>query len=127
MRTRSGQQGLSLLGWLVVMFVAGIFISTGLTLAPLYMDSWTIQKAVQSVAESQRRNTQSPTEVRKAIAMQFMTNRVDGIKAQDIKISKEKGVMIIDATYEKRVPLFYNVDAVVKFDHLVFEVTPSGN
>jgi hypothetical protein len=41
---------------------------------------------------------------------------------KDIKISTDKTGIIIDARYEKRVPIMFNVDAVVHFDDAQFLV-----
>lgn len=127
MKTRFSQQGLSMLSWMSILFVVSFFVTCAVKLTPVYMDSWTVKSVIESVAAKQKIETQSPEKIRSAIALQFMTNRVEAIKARDIKITREKGKVIIDANYEKRVPLMYNVDAVVKFDKLYIEITPSAS
>ena len=44
----------------------------------------------------------------------------------DIAIYPERGVIVVDARYEARFPLFWVLDGVMKFDDLVIETTPVG-
>lgn len=126
MNTRSNQQGLSMLGWLVILFVVTFFITCAVKILPLYIDSWTLENSIENVVDKQALSTGSTEEIRSAIDRQFVTNRVDVMKARDLKIERKQGKIIIDATYERRTPLFYNIDVVVKFDHLIFELVPTG-
>jgi Tfp pilus assembly major pilin PilA len=127
MKTRSSQQGMSLLSWMVVIFVVSILVTVVVKLVPVYMDSLTVKSIVEDVASQQKLNSNSTREIRKALESQFMVNRVEAITAKDVKIIKEKGKIFLNANYEKRVPVMYNVDAVVKFENLVFEVTPASS
>lgn len=126
MKARSDQQGMSLLSWMVVLFVVSLLVTCLVKLVPVYMDSYTVKSIVESIATKEKLNSSSTRDIRKALESQFMVNRVEAIKAKDIKITRDKGKVFINANYEKRVPILYNVDAVVKFENFVFEVTPSS-
>jgi hypothetical protein len=125
MKTRFSQQGLSMTGWMAVLFVVAIFVTCAVKIIPLYMDAWTAKTAIENVVEKQREKTGSVREIRSSISRQFNANRVEVLKAKKLKITKTKGKIVIDANYEKREPLFYNIDVVVKFDDLTFEITPN--
>jgi hypothetical protein len=125
MKTRFSQQGLSMTGWMAVLFVIAIFVTCAVKILPLYLDAWTARTAIENVVEKQREKTESIKAIRSAINRQFTANRIETLKVKDIKITKTKGKVIIDAHYEKRESLFYNIDVVVKFDDLVFEITPN--
>ncbi len=125
MNTPFKQQGLSMLAWLVILFTVSIFVTCAVKLSPLYLDAWTVRSVIENVVKKQTVNTESPALIRKAISRQFTANRIETIKLRDIKIIRDKGKITIDARYEKRVALFYNIDAVVKFDDLLFELVPS--
>ena len=43
-----------------------------------------------------------------------------------IEVYRERGVVVIDANYEKRFPLFWILDGVMRFDDLVVETRPTG-
>ncbi|MDB4470818.1 DUF4845 domain-containing protein [Deltaproteobacteria bacterium] len=125
MKTPFSQQGLSMTGWLAVLFVVGIFVTCAVKITPLYIDSWTAQTAIENVVEDQQGKTQPISAIRSSLSRQFIANRIEVLNAKKMKISKKKGKIVIDARYEKRVPLFYNIDVVVKFDQLIYEIVPS--
>jgi len=48
------------------------------------------------------------------------------VSAEDIAVYKERGVVVIDANYEKRFALFWILDGVLKFEDLKVETAPTG-
>ena len=50
----------------------------------------------------------------------FNTNQIYAIKIGDVEIYREKGNTYIDANYEARIPIAGRIDAVLKFDDLLF-------
>jgi hypothetical protein len=126
MKTRFSQQGLSMTGWMAVLFVISFFITCAVKITPLYLDAWTAQTAIENVVNKQRENTESIKAIRSAIGRQFLANRVKVVNPRTMKITKKNGKVIIDARYEQREPLFYNIDVVIKFDHLLYEITPNS-
>ncbi len=52
------------------------------------------------------------------------TNQIRDIRIDDIEVYREQGVIVIDANYEKRFPLFWILDGVIVFDDLVVETRP---
>ena len=52
------------------------------------------------------------------------TNQIRDIPIDDIEVYRQQGVILIDANYEKRFPLFWILDGVIVFDDLVVETRP---
>lgn len=125
MRIRFSQHGMSMLSLMVMLLIISFVVTCSVKLVPLYIDSWQVKKCIDNVVVKQRERTESFTEIRKAIDRQFTANRIEAIAVKDIKITKNKGKLLINANYEKRVALFYNIDVVVKFDNLAYEIEPS--
>jgi len=91
MKTRFSQQGLSMTGWLAVLFVVATYVTCAVKILPLYLDAWTAQTAIENVIEKHLEKTGSITEIRRDIGRQFDANRVEILKAKKIKISKNNG------------------------------------
>lgn len=110
------QKGMSMLGILVVLLVVGTLGTATVRLAPVYLDNWTLSRILEGVVKEQSGTATSPAQVRKIISRHFVTNRIEVLSVRDLKISNQDEGVVIDASYEKRVPLMFNVDAVVKFE-----------
>ena len=57
-------------------------------------------------------------DIRRRVAMMFNTNQIYDLAPKDVEVFRKDGVTYIDASYEKRVPIMGNIDAVMKFDDL---------
>ncbi len=121
MKSHKRQGGLSSISILIILLVAVFFGTCAVKLIPVYLESFTVERAVSSVAEQAKGAMWGRTEIRSSLQKQFQVNRVEALKPQDVKVMRKDGKTTIDATYEKRVPLMFNIDAVVKFDQLIYE------
>ncbi|HUH37410.1 MAG TPA: DUF4845 domain-containing protein [Spongiibacteraceae bacterium] len=116
------QRGLGAIGWMLVLLIASFFLTCSLTLLPVYFDAYEIRSILTDLTKDPEARRADTHKLRSILQRRFDTNRVEAIKGRDVKIAQKKGQMIIDATYEVRKPLIMNIDVVVKFDDLVFEV-----
>jgi hypothetical protein len=119
----SRQRGLGIIQWAVIISVAGLLGLCAFRLVPIYLDHITIRQVVKNAALDPASQEMTASEIRKSMQGAFLTNRIETIDLRDIKFKTERNVIIMDARYEVRVPLIYNIDAVVKFDNLVYEIT----
>ena len=126
MNTVFRQHGLSMLSILTILFIGSFILLCSSKLIPLYIDAWTIDKAIKKGVESGEFSSLSAGQIKSKLTNKFDMNRVEALKVSDIQIKRLKnGEMSIDASYEKRVPLIQNIDVVVKFDNLTYQF--SGN
>lgn len=121
MRFRHSQQGLSSVSIILIILVAVFFGTCAIKLFPVYTESMTVKKAVEITVEQAKTKKLTPSEIRSVLDKQLGVNRADAIKAKDVIITRKDGKTFLDATYEKRVPLMFNIDVVVRFDQLTFE------
>ena len=122
MHMRSRQTGLGMIQWAAIIGVAGLLGVCAFRLLPVYLDHMTIRQVVKNAATDPASRDMSASEIRHSMQGAFITNRIETIKLKDIKFTTDRSMIIMDASYEVRVPLIYNVDAVVKFENLVYEI-----
>jgi len=121
MNTPSRQRGLSTISWVLIILVAVFFGTCAVKLLPVYMQSWTVDGAISKLVDSGELRGKTPGGIRQKLTKILDVNRVEAVTVRDIKITRDKGYTTIDATYEQRIPLMYNIDVVLKFDKLVYE------
>ena len=95
-----------------------IFV-VGLRVVPSYMEYLTVKDLIIRVAAEHNRQTDTVTDLRTRLGKLLTTNQIYDTRIEDIAIYRERGVIVIDASYEKRFPLFWILDGVIVFDDLV--------
>lgn len=121
MTLQGSQRGMSLPGLLVIAMMVGFFVMAAIRIAPKYIEYLTVKEVVERVASEFNRDEDTISDVRRRLATTLNTNQVYDIDYKDIEVYREDGRTWIDARYEARVPMLWRIDAVVKFDDLLFE------
>jgi hypothetical protein len=97
---------------------------TGMKLFPLYNEFFKVRGALKSVASQQNLSEQSLADLRKLLLRNFEVQDVD-LDPNDVKkytrLEKVKGSgeRLFRIEYEKRGPLFGNLDAVLKINESI--------
>ena len=114
----SKQRGITLIGFIIVLVVAGFFGYMGMVLGPAYSEYYGVVKAMNTVSASATPNTTDLTEIRRALDRQFNVGYVESVTGKDAKLIRDKTTgNMLNMEYEVRKPFIYNIDFVVKFAH----------
>lgn len=115
-RYRAAERGASITSILVTLMVAGIFFAVGFKLYTPYWEHGTVTAVIEGVVNDLEELKKPEAMIRRDIDRRFRINQVSLPERDDLKIELREGVLHFDLQYERRVPMFYNVDAVVKFE-----------
>lgn len=110
------QRGQSMWGNL---FMIGMLIFAAITVMKLwspYYDDFAVAKAVENMQEDPAVPAMNANEMRESLNKRLQISNVELTK-DDVKVTKNDTGIQMDITYEKRLPMYGNVDAVVKFNH----------
>lgn len=131
--SRSRQAGFTIWQWMVIVLVGGFLLTVGFSLAPLYINNYTVRATVQALQNEPELGRKSTQEIRMAVERKFDVNQIEAIQAvcRDkarpcLKVEKTKTHLIIDANYEARTHVMGNVDAIVNFDKNRVEIVIPG-
>jgi hypothetical protein len=131
--SRSRQAGFTIWQWMVIVLVGGFLLTVGFSLAPLYINNYTIRATVQALQNEPELGRKSTQEIRMAVERKFDVNQIEAIQAvcRDkvkpcMKVEKTKTHLIIDANYEARTHVMGNVDALVMFNNNRVEIVIPG-
>ena len=105
----------------------GLLLIAALRVAPDYFEYLTVKDIVTRAVVEQSVSGETVPQLRSRLATLLETNQVRGIEIDDITIYSERGVIVVDARYETRFPLFWILDGVMQFDDLIIEATPVGH
>jgi hypothetical protein len=119
---RKAQSGMSTLALLLVAVVAGFFLLCLVKIGPVYMQSWTVNSIVTQTAEEARSEKLGKAEIYDRIAKKILINSVTDMTMDDVEVRGQGEDLEIDANYEVRKPLLFNIDVMVKFDNMTMKV-----
>jgi hypothetical protein len=119
MQTAKKQQGMTLIGWLLILLIIAVVATVALKLIPVYLDGYKVYQTLSSIAEDSSASGKNINELRKMINRRFDINMVNDASPEDVTISKQGGVTVIEVEYEARRQLFGNLHAVVVFEKRV--------
>lgn len=112
------QGGLSLISLLVVIGVVAGLVTAGLKLAPHYMQ-YAMVKAAMDKQVKDPPSPLGPQSLVNAVGNQLYIDDVKDVTQREFKIKPVTNGYELSVEYEVRKPLFYNIDAMLKFDHKV--------
>ena len=118
----SRQRGMTFWGMAFNALVLGAVLVLVLRVVPSYMTYLSVKDIVERAANEFDPATDTLQDIRVRIRKLLNTNQVYDIKAEDIEVYRDKGMVVIDATYEVRFPLIWIIDGVMVFDQLVVKV-----
>ena len=110
------QRGFSKLGLVFMLVVLVSGLTFALKVLPVYIDHNFVRGVAESLLDSGRANSMTQAEVREEIAASMRVNNIRDFDLDSISTSRANGASIISIAYERRIPLFANIDVILSFD-----------
>lgn len=123
-RIKSSQRGASFLSVVTIMIMVGSLLTIGFKLYPPFWDYKLIDSVITDVMANPEEIAKKPRDLRLGIIKRFRLNQIELPTDESLKIEKDQGVIVITLNYAVQVPMFMNVDALVKFDKRYEAVAP---
>lgn len=110
------QGGMSLIGFIVVLGVVGVFLYVGMKLIPMYSEYFAVKKALSGLANEPGITTQEPARIRDLLFRRLEVSYSENVKPENVKIVRKDSGYLMTVKYEVRRPLIANLDVVGRFD-----------
>ncbi len=98
------QQGLTTLGWIVVIGIFAMITVTGFKILPLYLEYFQVRSIMQNVAANQAVDARSNREIWQSMSRQFLVNQIRDIQRKNVTFKRENDTTKITVDYEVRRP-----------------------
>jgi hypothetical protein len=119
-------QGFNVWAVSINLLLLGALLVMALRIVPSYMEYLTIKDLITRAAAEHDSRSETVTDLRVRLAKLLNTNQIYDTSIDDIEVYRERGAIVIDANYEKRFPLFWILDGVMRFEDLIVETAPTG-
>ena len=119
MRSMTRQNGISLVGMVIVLAVLGFFGYAAMKLIPTYTEYFGVIKSMKSIGDTPNAAEMSLEEIRKQLSLNFGVQYVDDatVPPAGIKLETAGGARRLRITYDKEMPFMYNISLLAHFDH----------
>ncbi|MEE9343017.1 MAG: DUF4845 domain-containing protein [Gammaproteobacteria bacterium] len=113
------QQGMTMIGWIIVLGLIAFFVTVALRLVPVYMEYSKVASVLDATATETGIASKGKKEILLLLGKRFRINDVKTVSAKDVKISKNGPKLDFHLAYERREPFIGNVDIIASFDKTV--------
>lgn len=110
------QSGMTLIGFVVVLAVVGIFAYVGMKLFPMYQEFYSVKSALKGLANEPGIANQDPSKIQDLFFRRLYINYSENVKPENVKIERGDNGWKMTVDYEIRRPLIANLDVVGKFN-----------
>jgi hypothetical protein len=116
---RNHQQGMTFIGLLFILAMAGVIVYAGIRLVPLYLNYMKVARTMDSVAAEVKGDNPDPQAIRNLIDRHFNIEDPSGVTVKDIEITRDEGGVQMHVAYDDSVPYVANVSLSVHFEKTV--------
>lgn len=112
---KSKQQGLTLISVILVAALLGAALLVAFKCVPVVTEYLAIVRVIKAVAEEGDQGGTMGT-LKHSFDRRAQIDDISSIRGSDLLIYKQSGKVIVQAQYERRVPLVANVSLLFEFD-----------
>ena len=114
------QQGMTFIGLLCILAMAGVIVYAGIRLLPVYLNYMNVVKVMETTASESKGENPDPATIRKSLERHWEIETITGVDYKDIEITKDEGSGVsLHVVYDDSEPYFGNVSLAVHFDKTV--------
>ena len=109
------QGGMTMLGFLITLSVVILFLFCGMKIVPMYIEFYSVKKALASIANEQDTSSATKDKIRAMFARHLKIDYVKIIKPDMLQIETTDAGFNLIVEYERREELIANLDVVGRF------------
>jgi hypothetical protein len=113
---KRAQGGMTLIGFLIVLAVVGLFAYVGMKLFPMYSEFYAVKQALKGLSAEPGIANTDPAKIQDLFFRRLYISYAEDVKPEHVKIERIDSGWKMTVNYEVRKPLIYNLDVVGKFN-----------
>lgn len=113
---KRAQQGMTLVGFVMVLAVAGVFIYMGMKVIPMYSEYYSVKQAMEGLSKEPDIANYDAARVRDLLFRRLDISYSENVKPENVKLVRRDAGWLMTVDYEVRRPLIANIDVVGRFN-----------
>lgn len=119
MVNRKKQNGMTGIGWMIVLALVIFGALIILRILPIVMEGYKVKSALKSLKNEPEISRMSNKDILSSLQKRFEIDDVTSVKSENISFDKNAGILTIRIQYENRKSLIANFDIVGKYDEKI--------
>ncbi len=121
MNMRNRQNGITMIGFAMLLCVVGFFAYAVMKLWPAYTEYYGVVRSMKIVQQDPQSSTGTIELLRSKLNVQFDLQYVDekDVPMSAIALNTQNGNRTLTIAWDRDIPFLYNVDLLVHFSHSV--------
>jgi hypothetical protein len=116
---RQSQQGMTFIGLVCVLALAGVIVYAGIRLAPVYLNYMKVARTMEMTATEAKGDNPDPANIHRLLDRHWEIEDPTGVDEKDVEVTKDDSGVSIHVAYDDSVPYVANVSLTVHFDKTV--------
>jgi Domain of unknown function (DUF4845) len=116
---RQPQLGMTFIGMLFILAMAGVIVYAGVRLVPVYLNYMNIVKTLQTTATEFKGDNPDPVAIRNSLSRHWEITTISAVDYKDVEITKDDSGVSLHVAYDDSEPYLGNVSLAVHFDKTV--------
>jgi hypothetical protein len=113
------QQGMTFIGLMCILVLAGIVVYAGVRLTPVYLNYMNIVKTMETTASEFKGETADPGAIRTSLERHWEITTITAVDYKDVEITKDESGISLHVAYDDSEPYIGNLSLAVHFDKTV--------
>ncbi|HEY0660954.1 MAG TPA: DUF4845 domain-containing protein [Lysobacter sp.] len=113
---KRNQSGMTLIGFVLILAMVGVFIYMGMKLIPMYSEFYAVKTALRDVSNESDISQQDPAKIKDLFFRRLYISYAENVKAENVKIARKDAGYVMTVDYEVRRPMIANIDVVGHFN-----------
>ena len=116
---RQPQLGMTFIGILCILAMAGVIVYAGVRLVPVYLNYMNIVKTMQTTATEFKGDNPDPVAIRNSLSRHWEITTISAVDYKDVEITKDDTGVTLHVAYDDSEPYLGNISLAVHFDKTV--------
>ena len=109
------QSGMTLIGFVIVLGVVGLFAYVGMKLVPMYSEYYAVKQALKGLQQEPGIADRDPAKIQDLFFRRLYISYAEDVKPENVEIKRIDAGWQMNVNYELRKPMIGNLDVVGKF------------
>lgn len=109
------QSGMTLIGFVIVLAVVGLFAYIGMKLVPMYSEYYAVKQALKGLAQEPGIADRDPAKIEDLFFRRLYISYAENVKPENVDIKRIDNGWQMNVNYEIRKSMISNLDVVGKF------------